>query len=478
MIWHIAKKEFHSHLLTFRFLFGTLLSIVLIGFYTFVLLKNYETENDNYRLSMIEHKEELEKAATYTEVNPQIEYPPEVLSVFCKGLKNQFATTLTVSRTSVPQIETRNALDNEYLALFQTLDLSIIIQIVYSLLALLFAFGTFSGEKERGTLKQIVANPVPRYCLLIGKYIGAMIALLFSLCIGLGVALLLMLLSPSIQFTGSDWLRILTFTLISFIYVSVFFTLGMLLSALSHRSATALAFSLFFWIFFVIIHPYTANYLGVQLSPLPSSETWNQLIVAETNRRFAAVREFEDQYGESYRAGRAESMHYNSRGDITVTKPVQKVIDYFHKRTQHIEPIVLDMADRIWQIRMDELSQFQRQQNFIKVLSMASPAFLYTHSNAIVTQTDANSYLNFIDQGRKYRHQLIGWLDESKATQSDKWFVTDGELDMTGLPVFVYKSETFAESFIRAWQGITLLIVYNIVFFTLAAVALSRYDVR
>ncbi|MFH1941673.1 MAG: ABC transporter permease subunit, partial [bacterium] len=287
------------------------------------------------------------------------------------------------------------------------------------------------------------------------------------------------LLSPSIQFNGEDWLRILTFTSISFIYVSVFFTLGMLLSALSHRSATALAFSLFFWIFFVIIHPYTANYMGVQLSPLPSSETWSQLIAAEVEKKSAAIREFEDKYGESYRAGRAESMHYNYSFDyITVTKPDQKFIDYFHKRTHYIEPIILDAANRIWQIRMDELNQFQRQQNFIKALSMASPAFLYTNANAILARTDAGSYLNFIDQGREYRHQLIQWLNEINASQSDKWFVTDGHLDMAGLPVFVYKSETFAESFIRAWRAVFLLIVYNILFFSLAAVALSRYDVR
>ena len=51
-------------------------------------------------------------------------------------------------------------------------DWAFIIGYVLSLIALLFTFDAVSSERERGTLRLMLANSVPRHTILIGKFLG------------------------------------------------------------------------------------------------------------------------------------------------------------------------------------------------------------------------------------------------------------------------------------------------------------------
>ena len=66
---------------------------------------------------------------------------------------------------------------NPVLALFDSPDLGYVVNIVVSLLALMFVFDAICGEKERGTLKIVLANAVPRDSIILGKWIGGFVSL-------------------------------------------------------------------------------------------------------------------------------------------------------------------------------------------------------------------------------------------------------------------------------------------------------------
>jgi ABC-type Na+ efflux pump permease subunit len=57
-------------------------------------------------------------------------------------------------------------------AAFGKLDFVFIIQMVASLIVLLFASDLIAGEKEMGTLRAILSNSVPRHTILLGKLAG------------------------------------------------------------------------------------------------------------------------------------------------------------------------------------------------------------------------------------------------------------------------------------------------------------------
>ena len=477
-IWTITRKEIHTHLLTFRFTLGTIISIVLISLYTIVLRQNYEEKLQNYHLSVREHQKELAEAKVYPQVNPKVERPPEILSIFSNGLSGQIVTTITVSRVGVPRTIKQYEADNEYLAVFQMLDLSMIIEIVFSLLALLFAFNTFSGERESGSLRQIVSYQVPRYCILLGKYFGALAILLIAMIIGFLCNLIILINSSSIHFDTEILLRILAIMVFSLLYVSIFLSLGMLFSALSHRSATALAFSLFCWIFFIIIYPRAVSYFVYQFSPLNMLEEWDTKIQQESGKRIELLSNFEKKHGHYSDHGKFESVRFGNYWDIEVTGANQNVIKYFLERARQLEPIILDTAEKMWQIDLQKEAQLKKQKKLIDFFSSISPAFLFLHANSILARTDEGSFERFFNYVREYRLQLIQWLKNKNAVESKKWVVSEGELDISDLPPFKYTTEPIVESLNRALLYFILLLFINLFFFLLCFVAFLKYDVR
>ena len=63
-----------------------------------------------------------------------------------------------------------------------------LIMLVVPLMALTAGAGSIAGERERGTLLYLLAQPVSRTQVLLGKYLGLAAALVCSLCVGFGVS--------------------------------------------------------------------------------------------------------------------------------------------------------------------------------------------------------------------------------------------------------------------------------------------------
>jgi len=474
----IIKKEILSQLLTFRFTFITVLSVILISLCTFLNVQTYEEKLTNYNLAIHDQQQELTNVEVYSQIRPKIELPPEVLSILNKGVYRQFSTTITVSRDKVPEVETGSDIDNEYLALFSSLDISDVIVLVFSLLGLLLAFENISGEKSAGTLKYMLAHPVPRYKFLLGKYIGGIIVINIALFIGILFGLLIVITSKSIMLNLEEWYRIGGFFLLSISYTSTFYLIGMVISANTHHPATSLAFSLFFWIVLVIIWPRSAHYLGQQLKPIPSEETWEKIINSENAQKYKAFQEFEQRYGRYSKAGSFVSITFFESDGIMISRPDEKVIDYFTKRTEYVEPIIRNITDRIWNIILQKQNRLNSQRKLIIIIAALSPTSLYSTASSIISRTDAGSTLRIWDQIREYRRQMLSWFSDNKFISSPKWFTKEGELNLNGFPEFNCQLESFVESYKRVIVPLTIIILMNIILFILLYFAFLTYDVR
>lgn len=134
---------------------------------------------------------------------------------------------------------------NPKLQRFAELDWSFIIGVVMSFVAVLFTFDAICGERERGTLRLVLSNPIPRDILLLGKYLGALVSLGIPLILGFLLNLLIVNMDKSISMNGSDWLKIGTMVIISFTYLSVFICLGLLVSSRLPNSSMSLNVLLF-----------------------------------------------------------------------------------------------------------------------------------------------------------------------------------------------------------------------------------------
>jgi Cu-processing system permease protein len=115
------------------------------------------------------------------------------------------------------------------------------------LMALTAGAGSIAGERERGTLVCLLAQPVSRLEVLLGKFLGLWAGLTLILVLGFGVAA--MTVARSTAAIGPfAWLLGFTDLL-----AAAMLSVGLLISAVSRRSAIGTGVSLFLWLMLVFL---------------------------------------------------------------------------------------------------------------------------------------------------------------------------------------------------------------------------------
>jgi ABC-2 type transport system permease protein len=131
------------------------------------------------------------------------------------------------------------------------------------LVAIALAFDAVNGEFNRRTMSRILAQPIYRDALLLGKFFAGLLALTIGLVslwlLVLGLGLLLFGLPPS----GEETVRMLGFLVATVAYGGVWLALALLFSVVFRAPATAALAALGVWLVFAlfwsVISPLIAN---------------------------------------------------------------------------------------------------------------------------------------------------------------------------------------------------------------------------
>src|SRR5512136_982208 len=89
MIWKIARKEFLLSLMTFKFVIGAVVCIVLTGVFVPILARDYQQRLKTYHGNVAREESELRKVKVYRNIMPTGFRPPCLLSVFSEGLEKR-----------------------------------------------------------------------------------------------------------------------------------------------------------------------------------------------------------------------------------------------------------------------------------------------------------------------------------------------------------------------------------------------------
>ena len=157
------------------------------------------------------------------------------------------------------------------------------------LMAIGLGFDAINGEHNRRTLSRILAQPIYRDALLIGKFLAGLAALAMSLA-----ALWLMVVGLGLIFLGvppggEEVARSLAFLVIAVFYAGVWLALAMLLSIVFRSSATAALVALGIWLFLTILWPMLAPAIAQVIAPpdpryallglqTPETGIWTQML--------------------------------------------------------------------------------------------------------------------------------------------------------------------------------------------------------
>ncbi len=508
MMMTLIRRELLDNLMTFRFAAAVFITLLLVVVNTVVLLKDYEQRLTAYNTATQESHQELRQEKIYSEYgrNLVVHRPPNPLSIFNLGLDKQVGNEIDVYHAFVPTIwdAEKHETDNPFLNLFTSIDIVLVFQGVLSLLALIFAYDALAGERERGTLRLVLTHPIQRGYILFAKYISAMLCLLVPLLISLLLSIILLTTSTSLSLNTDDFLRIGGIILTSLLYVSLFYLIGMCISALTRRTSTALMLSMFVWGFLVLVYP-NLILTAVEITPQPDKQisVYNQIkqMWEEFDRERKQFLRNDPILGPLSRNG--EGWAFDLKGaeysfPVNADKP--SILLYFFqtgfyvgKIKEESEPHVpyvqdyygfynrktINTVEQTWLVRKPALETIYIQPaNLGRTLLRFSPVGLYDAATEAWAGTDLEGIQDFFNAVQRYRRAVVDYFYDKKIFESRQWFAADqGTADWDALPQFSFHRSDIGINAKRALPDLLLLLTMNVVLFTVTLLIFIKSEV-
>ncbi len=422
MVLHIAKKDFLTNFLSARFLIGFVLCLFLIPFSILLNISRYRERTAQYRIDLDAAERAVHEVRVYSALRPEIVLPPEPLGVFSKGISDQVGNRVKIRLGEKPLMaEGKTAAgDNPFLASFFSIDFVDIAAIIFSLLALLFSYDAFTREREDGTLKLAMSNPLSRSACLSGKVLGILFTLLPVLVFSFLLGAALVLLSKNISFSAVEWGRIVLLFAASLLYLAVFVSIGLLVSARSSTSVTSLVMCLFLWVVFVFLVPNISASFAESFAAAQSRDNLDRVLADLDREKSERMREGLKARG----LPEGTSCWWCSSGDDGYMETYGNTgdeFDVFRRKAMVQEPIRLDYADRKWAPQKAYLDSLTRQARFAKRLSLLSPAGLFRAIASAVCGTGLDSHLERMERVRRFREIFIRYFEAKDAFSSFSW---------------------------------------------------------
>jgi ABC-type transport system involved in multi-copper enzyme maturation permease subunit len=363
--------------------------------------------------------------------------PPTPLGIFAKGLDENLSSSWELKAVGFEINSEKQKSLNNLFRLFTAPDLLYIIKVILSLCAMLFAFDVVCGEKETGTLRQSLSNSLKRPILIFGKWLGGFISFILPFFVAVLLGTIFVTLSPKVDMNAQDWAKLGLFLVSGVIYLAVFFSLGLLISCLTHRSSTSLVISLFVWTILVFLIPNLGNILA------------RQFIRIQTTQQLELKR---------------QQIWNKFRFEM---KRIPKTQPDFDKLQTAVMFRTIAEGDKIGE---DYRNRFNRLVRLSQNITRISPAAAFTFLATDIMGTGVAEERRLKRAAQNYKDNIV------------ELYFMDGiwdEENESEPPDFHYQRSSVKEVLGRGGlSNFLVLILLNVLFFTGAYVAFLRYDVR
>ena len=368
-------------------------------------------------------------------------------------------------RTSIPQTYSTY---NQYFRSFVALDWANIIMYFISFICLCFAYDAFSGEKQQGTLKLMLASSVPRWKILLGKLFALWCILLAPVVVGVLIHLLILQLSASTALSPADYGKILVFFFATVLFIGVNILLFFAISIFTPRASVSSIVCLLVWIVLVFVLPNTGWLIAGKLYPVPS-------IAEQKLREEALVNDADD-------------------------KTIRWSDNWRNQWEQHAEDIYKwkNKRDRIENIRRELWDDYRnrlfRQTDISIALSKISPFMVFRLINDRIADNNYYGYRNFHRQAVAYQDAYRSFIIDKDAADPQSrhliwddppgWdkkcrsFISNAPVATDEIPVFTCQSPKVATLIHNSQSDFIILLLWMGLLFCIVYYAFVRYDVR
>jgi ABC-type transport system involved in multi-copper enzyme maturation permease subunit len=459
MLREVFFRELLESIAGWRLLVICLLCCVLIPLSLATNLRAVANSNAQQSQAQTEYEGSLHGRVATDEIEVRVFRHRPAMAGLAAGLDPAIPTSVSIRQTGM-NVGQSQLLDNPVATLFGGADLLFIIKFVLSLVAIILTYNLICGEKEMGTLKLMLSNPIPRDSILLGKLLSALVTLLGPFLFALlGSLLGLEVFGSAFLGAGIDWLQLAGVLLASVLYLGVFVNLGLVVSAMAQRSLTSITLLLVLWAGCVAVIPQSAGVLAELVYPVESADS---LLL----RKSLAAQDVErQQLRELESLGRSQD-HFSYD---EIRKPI--VAKYREKLRRLHQRLETDYGRRR-----------RTQERIASGIALFSPASALTFSVTTLCGTgmlhadDFNQELEMFRSeaneqlfAQNYRDLFLG------ASSAQAKFTL---IDLSEVPRFSYTPPPVGRVFDVATPYLILLGLFNCGLFFIAYLRFRTYDVR
>ena len=452
----LIKKELLQNLFNQRYVSALILLSALIGLSTWSMEKHQRTLLSNYSSAMVGYQDEAlssEQFWQFLSAGLTREKKPGSLALLANGLDADMNRALTFAEWNPVEVGPRK-ISNPLFLLFTPPDFVYIINIVGSLLALLFVYDAVCGEKEDGTLRLMLTTPVPKDIILLAKWCAGILSLGIPLFCACFAAWIYLYFAPGFEISGEHTLRLLLMFGLSLCFLSTFFTLGLWVSCLTHRSSTSLMVCLFLWIILVLAIPNIMPMIARTLRPVPAE---GKIAIEKEHKK----KEIEETVGNRLRNEIHDPDEWNQAVKRIVARELQG-IDQFRR------------------------NRVEEQVSLAQNLSRISPASCFTFAAYEVANTGIHNFQRFQRYAFLYRqqfnqtkNQVIDDFKERGEADGNHWDDMPMQIaDYHRFPLFRPVTTTLNQTIQYTLFDFGLLLAFNVVLFLGAYASFLTYDAK
>ena len=485
MLAHLIKKEFLDSLLNQRFIALAIFSIILMPLSAFINYKYYDARKASYDNQLAQYLEDndSEQASAMRAYRS-----PVILSSLARGTEPympiffQFKSTSTGGYDDPTEPGNIEAGEFSVLSTFGNFDFLFLVQVVFSLLAILLAFDMIAGEKERGTLKAVLANRVPRDSIILGKFLGGFAVLWVTFLIGFLLLYLVLSLFNG-QFLSAVTLpRVLFILGCSTLFLAGFFCIGLMVSTFCYSTRTAIVVLLVVWVVMQLVIPKAGEMIAAVASPVRSEydvQVERQRILEEE------ISAMQNEAGEIFSE---ESGRTNLQDAFAALRDNEPWVEQFQVRYQELfRDSKKRQMDRLREVTQAWEREKEEQRSLGSAIALVSPATALTFLVSDAAGTGDLAYQQY-REAVDGQYQIVDREIFSKQ-ESNRYSIRmggsmisssfDSEApDLESIPPFTVPEPALDDVIAANAWAMGSLFFYLIIPFLVAYTRFLKYDVR
>lgn len=413
MITRIARKEFTEMLRDGRFrwaaaiVFALLLASLVMG------AKHYRDVKHQHELAQAETRDQWlrqpaknpHSAAHYGIYAFKPKLMPALLDQGVDGFVGQ-AVWLEAHKQN--EFKFKPAQDATAVQRFGELTAATVMQLLIPLLIILLSFSAFAGEREAGTLRQLLSLGVKKTDLAWGKALGIAGALGVLLVPATIIGVIALTLTSENGSLASSAARMVLMFASYLLYFGVFIGLSLAVSAKAKSSQMALVVLLAFWIVNGLIAPRAAADVARRVYPTPSAFSFQQAIDREMQN---------GPDGHDSEDKRAEALKQRVMKQYGVDKlealPVSFAGISLQEGEEHGNAIFDKYYGRLW-------DRFEQQNRLKQMTGAVAPMLAINSVSMGLAGTDFAQHRDFAAAAERYRRYFIKQMNDDMTVNAGK----------------------------------------------------------